>query len=427
MSTGSRNGSGKNGNRAPALAATGGKRRHDRQQGGAREGGNIIMSKGFLRRSALLAGAFIVSAGLAPALAQGEIKLGAVLSVTGPASFLGDPEKRTLEMVVEDLNARGGILGRKVRLVVYDDAGDPNAARTFATRLLEEDKVTAMIGGSTTGTTMAMIPAFEDAQVPFISLAGAVQIIQPVKKWVFKTPHTDTMACEKIFEDMKKRGTTKIGMISGTDGFGKSMRDECVKVAGKYGIEILHEENYGPRDTDMTPQLTNIKNKAGVQAVINPGFGQGPAIVTRNYKQLGIAVPLYQSHGVASKQFIELAGPAAEGVRLPAAALLVADKLPDNDPQKKVVVEYSANYAKRTGQPVSTFGGHAYDGFMIWKEAVERAKTDNAAKVRDEIEKTKGYIGTGGVVNMSATDHMGLDLSAFRMLEIKGGDWTLVP
>ena len=380
---------------------------------------------GWSSRRALLA-AGVLALGSVSVQAQGEIKLGAVLSVTGPASFLGDPEKRTLEMVVEEVNAKGGILGRKVRLVVYDDAGDPNAARTFATRLLEEDKVTAMVGGSTTGTTMAMIPAFEDAQVPFISLAGAVQIIQPVKKWVFKTPHTDTMACEKIFEDMKKRATTKIGMIAGTDGFGKSMRDECVKVAGKYGIEILHEESYGPRDTDMTPQLTNIKNKAGVQAVINPGFGQGPAIVTRNYKQLGITVPLYQSHGVASKQFIELAGPAAEGVRLPAAALLVASKLPDSDPQKKVVVSYTENYTKKTGQPVSTFGGHAYDGFMIWKEAVERAKTDKAATVRDEIEKTKGYVGTGGVVNMSATDHMGLDLSAFKMLEIRNGDWTIV-
>lgn len=382
---------------------------------------NVLSRRGLL---AAVSGAAML--GAVPALAQSEIKLGAVLSVTGPASFLGDPEKKTLEMVVEEVNAAGGILGRKVRLIVYDDAGDPNNARTFATRLLEEDKVSAMVGGSTTGTTLAMSPAFEDAQVPFISLAGAVQIIQPVKKWVFKTPHTDTMACEKIFEDMKKRGTTKIGMISGTDGFGKSMRDQCVGVAGKYGIEILHEESYGPRDTDMTPQITNIKNKAGVQAVINPGFGQGPAIVTRNYKQLGMTAPLYQSHGVASRQFIELAGPAAEGVRLPAAALLVADKLPDSDPQKKVVMTYTANYAKRTGQPVSTFGGHALDGFNIWKEAVERAKTDKAANVRDEIEKTKGFIGTGGIVNMSPTDHMGLDLSAFKMLEIRNGDWTIV-
>ena len=131
-----------------------------------------------------------------------------------------------------------------------------------------------------------------------------------MKKWNFKTPHTDLMACEKIFEDMKKRNLTKIALISGADAFGKSMRDQCMTVTGKYGIEVLHEETYGPRDNDMTPQLTNIKSKAGVQAVINPGFGQGPAIVTRNYKQLGIAVPLYQSHGVASKQFIELATPA---------------------------------------------------------------------------------------------------------------------
>lgn len=360
------------------------------------------------------------------ASAQQEVKLGAVLSVTGPASFLGDPEKRTLELYVEALNAKGGVAGHKVKLIVYDDAGDANQARTFATRLVEEDKVVAMLGGSTTGTTMAMIPVFEDAQVPFISLAGAVQIIKPVRKWVFKTPHTDTMACEKIFEDMKKRGLTRIGMISGTDGFGKSMRDQCVEVAKTAGIAILAEESYGPRDTDMTPQLTNLKGKSEIQAIINPGFGQGPAIVTRNYRQVGMTAPLYQSHGVASKQFIDLAGPAAEGVRLPAAALLVAEKLPDSDPQKKVVVDYKATYEQKTGQPVSTFGGHAYDALMIWAQAAERAKSTDPAKVRDEIEKTKGYVGTGGVVTMNAGDHMGLDLSAFRMLEIRNGDWSLV-
>src|SRR6266545_1296652 len=237
----------------------------------------------------------------------------------------------------------------------------------------------------------------------------------------------DKKACEKIFADLKQRNLTTVALISGTDAFGKSMRDQCVAVAPKAGITIAHEESYGPRDSDMTPQLTNIRGKAGVQAVINPGFGQGPAIVTRNYRQLGIAVPLYQSHGVASKQFIELAGPAAEGVRLPAAALLVADKLADSDPQKPVVVNYSRTYEQKTGEAVSTFGGHAYDGLMILVQAMERAKSADKTKVRDEIEKTKGYVGTGGIVNMSPTDHMGLDLSAFRMLEIKNGDWSLVP
>jgi len=359
--------------------------------------------------------------------AAAQVKVGSVLSVTGPASFLGDPEKRTLEIYVDEINAKGGINGQKLQLIVYDDGGDANNARTFATRLVEEDKVSAIVGGTTTGATLAMIPAFEDAQIPFISLAGAIQIIEPVRKWVFKTPHTDKMACEKIFADLKQRNLTTVALISGTDAFGKSMRDQCVAVASKAGITIAHEETYGPRDSDMTPQLTNIRNKAAVQAVINPGFGQGPAIVTRNYRQLGITLPLYQSHGVASKQFIELAGPAAEGVRLPAAALLVADKLPDSDPQKPVVVNYTRTYQQKTGQTVSTFGGHAYDGLMILTQAMERAKGTDKAKVRDEIERAKGYVGTGGIVTMSATDHMGLDLTAFRMLEIKNGDWALVP
>ena len=379
-------------------------------------------------KSAVAMGAAAVAAlmvGGSPAAAQ--IKIGAVLSVTGPASFLGDPEKKTLEIYVEDINAKGGVNGQKLQLVVYDDGGDANNARTFATRLVDQDKIAAMVGGTTTGSTLAMIPVFEEAQIPFISLAGAIQIIEPVRKWVFKTPHTDKMACEKIFADLKRRNLTTIAMISGTEAFSKSMRDQCAAVAPKMGITIAHEESYGPRDSDMTPQLTNIKGKAGVQAVVNPGFGQGPAIVTRNYRQIGITLPLYQSHGVASKQFIELAGPAAEGVRLPAAGLLVADKLADNDPQKSVVVNYSRTYQQKTGQAVSTFGGHAYDGLMILVQAMQRAKSADKAKVRDEIEKTKDYVGTGGIVNMSPADHMGLDLSAFRMLEIKNGDWTLVP
>jgi len=359
--------------------------------------------------------------------ATAQIKIGSVLSVTGPASFLGDPEKKTLEMYVDAINAKGGVNGQKLQLIIYDDVGNANSARTFATRLVEEDKVDVMVGGSTTGSTLAMMPVFEDAHIPFISLAGAVQIIEPVRKWVFKTPHTDTMACEKIFADLKHRNLTNIALISGTGGFGKSMSAECHKVASKSGIKIVIEETYGPRDSDMTPQLTKLKNTPGVQAVVNPGFGQGPAIVTRNYRQLGINLPFYQSHGVCSKEYIKLAGEAAEGVRLPCAALLIADKLPATDPQKPVVVAYSEAYQKKTGQAVSTFGGHAYDGLMIVTEAIKRAGSVDKAKVRDEIEKTKGYVGTGGIVNMSPTDHLGLDLSAFHMLEIKKADWTLVP
>jgi branched-chain amino acid transport system substrate-binding protein len=359
--------------------------------------------------------------------ASAQIKIGSVLSVTGPASFLGDPEKKTLQIYVDEINAKGGVNGQKLELIVYDDAANPNKSRTFATRLVEQDKVVAVIGPSTTGATLAIMPVFEDAHIPLISLAGAVQIIQPVRKWVFKTPHTDTMACEKIFADLKHRNLTHVALISGTGGFGKSMSVQCHKVAAQVGVKILTEETYGPRDSDMTPQLTKIRDTPGVQAVINPGFGQGPAIVTRNYRQLGIKVPFYQSHGVCSKQYIKLAGAAAEGVRLPCAALLIADKLPNNDPQKPIVVAYAHTFQQKTGQAVSTFGGHAYDGLMILVDAMKSAKSSDPAKVRDAIEKTKGYIGTGGIVNMSPTDHLGLNLSAFHMLEIKGGDWTLVP
>jgi len=358
--------------------------------------------------------------------AVSEIKLGGTLAQTGPASFLGDPEAKTLRLLVDERNANGGVNGERIELILYDDGGDPNKAKTFATRLVEDDGVVAVIGGSTTGATMAMIPVFEEAGIPFISLAGAVVIIDPVKQWVFKTPHTDLMACAKIFGDMQARGFTKVGMISGTGGFGKSMRGQCAGLAGEFGIEIIADETYGPKDADMTPQLTKIGGTAGLQAVLNPDFGQGPAIVTRNFRQLDIGVPLYQSHGVASKSYIELAGDAAEGVRLPASALLVADKLADGDPQKPVVVGYRDAYEAATGEPVSTFGGHAYDAFHMLMGAIERAGSSDPAAIRAEIEKTSGFMGTAGMVNMSADDHLGLDLTAFRMLEIKGGDWAIV-
>ena len=375
------------------------------------------------RRTGPLALAAALLAG-GPVLAQEPIRIGAFLSVTGPAAFLGDPEQKTLEMVIERLNAEGGLLGRKLQLVAYDDAGDAEKARTFAKRLLEQDKVDVIVGGSTTGTTMAAVPLVEAAGTPFISLAGAVVIIEPVKKWVFKTPHTDRMACEKIFVDLQARKLGKVALISGSGGFDKSMRGECLKVAPKYGIEVAADETYGAADTDMTAQLTKIR-ASGAQAVLNAGFGQGPAIVTRNYRQVGLTLPLYQSHGVASKEYVKLSGPAAEGVRLPAAALLVPDLLAGNDPQKPVVSAYKRDYETRYKTDVSTFGGHAYDGLMLAVNAIKRAGSTDKARLRDAIEATRGYVGTGGVVNMSASDHLGLDLSAFVMLEVKDGNWAM--
>lgn len=372
----------------------------------------------------LAAGAVLIL-GAFSAFAADPIKIGSVLSVTGPAAFLGDPELKTLQLYVADINKKGGVLGRPLELVHYDDGSDAGKANGFTKRLIEDDKVDILVGGTTTGATMSAAPLADKAGIPFISLAGAVVIVEPVKKWLFKTPHTDRMAAEKVFEDMKKRGLTKVALLSETSGFGASGKKETEAVAGKYGITLVANETYGPKDTDMSPQLTKIKGSPGVQAVFVFGLGQGPAIVTKNYKQLGISLPLYQSHGVASDEFLKLAGPAAEGVRLPSPAQLIPEKLPANDIQKPVVTAYDKTYKAAYKQDVSTFGGYAYDGLMLAVDAIKRANSTDKAKVRDAIEATKGFVGTSGTYNMSATDHMGLDLSAFRMLEVKGGDWTI--
>jgi len=380
------------------------------------------------KRNTGLLGIAAVTLGLmavgAPLQASETIKVGTFLAVTGPASFLGDPELKTLQLYIEKINAKGGIDGKMVELIHYDTGGNAKDAVGFAKRLIKQDRVDVIVGGSTSGSTLAAMPEMTKAGMPFISLAGSVKIIDPVNPWTFKTPHTDRMAAAKVYADMKKRGITKVALISGDGGFGKSGRAQSLALAPEYGITIVADESYGTKDTDMTAQITTIR-ASDAQAILNFGFGSGPAIVTKNIRQLGVDLPLYQSHGVASKKYIELAGGAAEGVRLPASALLVADKLDDSDPQKAVLMAYGTAYESSFG-PVSTFGGHAYDGLMIALEAIDRANSTDKTKVRDQIEATTNFIGTGGIFNMSKTDHMGLGLDAFRMLEIRNGDWTLV-
>jgi branched-chain amino acid transport system substrate-binding protein len=373
----------------------------------------------------VIAGALALAA--ASAWAADNIKIGSVLSVSGPAAFLGDPELKTLQLYVEKINAEGGVLGRKLELVHYDDGGDAAKANGFTKRLIESDKVDVLIGGTTTGATLAMAPLAEKASLPFISLAGAVVIVEPVRKWVFKTPHTDRMAAEKVFEDMKKRGITKVGLLSETSGFGASGRKETQAVAAKYGVTLVADETYGPKDTDITAQLTRIKNSAGVQGVFVFGLGQGPAVVTKNYSQLGMgALPLYQSHGVASDEYIKLSGKAAEGVRLPTPALLVGAMLPAADAQKAIVTNYDKAYKERYKIDPSTFGGYALDALNLSVDAMRRAGSTDGAKLRTALEQTRGFVGTTGVFNMSAANHMGLDLTAFRMVEVKNGDWQLL-
>lgn len=383
------------------------------------------MSKKILRRAGFLA-ATLVAGMFVGAQAAEPIKIGSFLSVTGPASFLGDPELKTLEMYVEKINAAGGVIGRPLQLIHYDDAGDASAARNFASRLVRSDRVDIIVGGSTTGATMAAVPLIEQARMPFISLAGAVVVTDPVKKWVFKTPQSDRAAAERVLQDIKDRGLSKVALISGTDGFGRSGREQTLAIAGKMGVEIVADVTYSPTDTDMTAQLTRIRNVPGVEAVFNFGFGQSPAIVTRNYSQLGIKIPFYQSHGVASDRFLDLLGDAGEGLRLPASPLLVPDSLPDSDPQKAVVQSYKSLYEKRWDMQVSTFGGYAHDGLMLAVAAIEKAGSTDRDAVLKALEGIQGYVGVTGVFNMSSTDHNGLSANSFRILEVKNGKWKLI-
>ncbi len=366
---------------------------------------------------------FIVS--LNPAHAKGNtIKIGSFLAVTGGASFLGDPELKTLQMYIDELNQKGGVLGKKIELIHYDTAGNPKKAVSFIKRLVKKDRVDLIIGGSTSGTTLAVAPLLNKFKVPMISLAGSIKIIEPTQKWLFKVPHTDRMAAAKIFEDMQKRGFTKVALISGSGGFDKSGRVQSLALAEKYGITIVADESYGNKDMDMTSQLTKIRS-SDAQTILNFGFGKAPAIVTKNIRQLGISLPVYQSHGVASKKYIDLAGDAANGVRLPAAAIVVADTLSDTDPQKQVTTAYKKAYETKYGQ-VSSFGAHSYDALMIAVEAIKRAQSVDKKAVRDQIEQTTNYIGAGGIFNMSPKDHMGLQLNSFKLLEIVDGNWQIV-
>jgi branched-chain amino acid transport system substrate-binding protein len=364
---------------------------------------------------------------ITPALA--EYKVGAVFSATGRASFLGDPEKKTAEMVVEQINKAGGINGEKLKLVFYDDEGDATKCNLAVKNLINRDKVVAVIGPSLSGLSLAVIPVFEKAKTPLVSCAASFKITfneetgKPYK-WVFKTPQSDSMAVEAIYTYMKKKGISKIAIMSVTTGFGASGRGELIKLASQYGMEIVADEKYGPKDTDMTAQLTKIKGLAP-QAIVNWSIGPTQVTVVRNWRDLGMeSIAFYQSHGFGSRKNIELAAGAAEGVICPLGACNVAEILPDNHPQKAVTMDYLKTYKAKYNEPLSSFGGHAWDALHLVADALKAVGGDKA-KIRDYLEKKQGFVGQHGVFNFSATDHNGLDKSAFQMIVVKGGDWAL--
>ncbi len=359
-----------------------------------------------------------------PILAAPPIKIGALFAVTGPASFLGEPERNTAQMVVDEINKAGGIKGRQVQLIVYDTQGDATKAVQAATRLIRQDHVSAIIGPSITGDTMAIIPLVEKSGIPLVSCAAGIKITEPVKSWVFKTAQNDSLAVAKIYERLARLKISRVAILTVSDSFGSSGREQLKLNAAKYGIKIISDDTYGPKDTDMTPQLTKIRNSQA-QALICWGTNPGPAIVARNAKQLGMKLPIYMSHGVSSKKFIELAGDAAEGIILPSGRVLVADILPASDKQKKSLLSFIRDYQNHYKKEGDHFGGHAWDATMLVKTAIERGG-DKPSAIRAQLEKIRNFPGIGGIFSYSPTDHSGLNKDAFVLVGIKGKDWVLV-
>ncbi|MFO8058005.1 MAG: ABC transporter substrate-binding protein, partial [bacterium] len=324
----------------------------------------------------------------------------------------------------------GGINGHPLEVVFYDTQGSEDRAVTYAKRLITKDKVSAIIGPTRSGPSLAILDTISSAKIPLVSCAASYKIVADeegnARKWIFKTPQSDSMAVERIYEYFNNKGIEKVAIMNVSNGYGESGRAELKRLAPNYNIEIVADDRFGQDDTDMTPQLTKVKN-TDAQALVVWAVQKAPAIVAKNFKTLGMDedMLLVQSHGVASKKFIGLCGDAADGQILPAGRLLVVDQLPEDNPQKAVLAEYKKNFEERYG-PVSTFGGHAYDSLMILKKAMEKAGTDDPAKVRDALENIDKFVGTGGVFNMTPADHNGLSKDAFVMVEIVNKDWKLI-
>lgn len=372
----------------------------------------------------VLAALCSVQNGLAAASSK-PIKIGAIFSVTGPASFLGAPEAKTARMLVDKINAAGGVNGQKLELVLKDSGGSPEKAVSFAKQLIEEEKVLAIIGPSTSGETMQIKAICEENKTILISCAAAEVIVNPVAKYVFKTPQKDSQAITWIYRTMKDKGISKIAVLTGNDGFGAAGKKQLEEIAKTSGIEILVNEVYDKAATDLTDILTKVKAAPGVQAVVNWSIVPAQSIVAKNMRQLGMTVPLFQSHGFANRKYVEQAGVAAEGTLFPAGQLMVIDDLPDSHPQKKVLAAYKKDYEALYKEDVSAFGGYAHDSLMIVVEAVKKAGTTDSDKVRDAIEGLKDFVGVSGVFNFSPTDHTGLTLDAFEMLVVKDGKFAI--
>ena len=354
--------------------------------------------------------------------AGGEIKVGVVLDITGAGASLGVPERQTVEMLAEQVNAAGGINGRKLKLYVEDNQSTEDGAAKATSKLLNTEKVDILLGASRTGPSLAMRPLAEKAEKPMISFAANAKIVDG-SKWVFKTAQNDRVVLEKMVDDMKAKGITKVAVARDASGFGEGIPEMLTEIGKSAGITVTTVQKFAPDATDFTSQMLGLRDSAP-QAVLIWGIPPAAGLAQKAYKQLALNVPVYQSHGIGNQAFLDTAGDTANGLLAPMGRMLVANQLKDDDPQKAVVTKFIADFKAKYNASPSTFAGHAYDGFMIAVEALKKAGTD-ANKLRDAIEATSKWPGISGVFTMTPTDHSGLTKDALMIVTVDNKAWKV--
>ena len=370
------------------------------------------------------------------AVAKATIKIGAFFDLSGTAAFIGTPTKLVAEMVVEKINSEGGINGQPLQLVIGDTEGDPTRALMVAKRLVEQERVVALIGPTRTGTGMAVKKYLESKQIPTVMTVGGDPVIMEgvhggknfgTARWIFKSPQRSSIAVKKVYQYLQAKKVNKIALITASDGFGRDGKRWLTKLAGQYGLEIVADESFGVRDADMTTQLTKIKN-TDAQVIICWTIGPAGSIVAKNAKQLAMKLQLIQCHGLPDPKYIELAGSASEGNIMPATKLMAYEQLPGSDPQKTTIKDfvrlYNDVYNFDRKFPINTHSGYAWDAIYIVANAMKKAGTDRT-KLRDAIEQTKNYVGISGIYNITPKDHNGLGTNSMIMVTIWKGQWRL--
>lgn len=368
------------------------------------------------------------SASPAPAAkpSGGELRIGVNLELSGPASVWGQPQLNALQLLADDINARGGINGQQIRLIAYDNESNESKSLVVTKRLVEEDRVLAVIGGGTTPTTMPIVPYANEQEVPVVSIGSANAIIEPIqeRRWIFKTPSNTRDIVTRMLRFLESRGWTRIGFMSVNNAYGDAGRAEFEKAVAGRPFEVVAWEKFGATDTDMKPVLTRIRAQ-NPQVIVVWAIPPAASIVDKNYQELGLTIPLIHDHGASSYVYHELSGGANEGMYVVSVKSMVAAQLPDNDPVKPVALAYVRDYEAKYNKLAGGVDAMTYDALLLISRALERSGPDRA-KLRDALESLQNVAGATGVFNLSPTDHNGLSDKDLVIVQIRDGKWVLV-